>query len=285
MIIIRILFLIIVVVLITLQDYFKKIYNTSTKEPNTFFYALLMSLSALVFFVVQSGFTLDFNMNTLPYSIGFALAYSSALAGSFFAIKYGSLSITVLVISYSLVIPTLYGIFGFGDNVSVVCVIGLVLLLISLFLINKTEDRTKINLKWIVSSMIAFVGNGMCSLIQKLQQSAFDGEYKSEFMIFALFMSSVFLFIFSVIHRENMKTDLRLALPLAVGGGVANGVTNYLVMMLTGLLPSVVLFPTISAGGIVMAFFLAFFLYKERLTKVQLIGYVAGIVSVILLNL
>ena len=40
-----------------------------------------------------------------------------------------------------------------------------------------------------------------------------------------------------------------------------------------------------SAGAIVLGFILAITIYKERLSKKQLIGYVFGIAAVVLLNL
>ena len=75
------------------------------------------------------------------------------------------------------------------------------------------------------------------------------------------------------------------ALKTAVPNGVANGIVNLLVMVLTGAIPNAILFPSISAGGIVLSWILATFLYKEKLSRVQLAGYFIGVVSVIFLNL
>jgi N-acetylglucosamine-6-phosphate deacetylase len=43
--------------------------------------------------------------------------------------------------------------------------------------------------------------------------------------------------------------------------------------------------PTISAGGIVLTFIIAVCVYRERLSRSQLAGYILGTVSVVLLNL
>ena len=50
-------------------------------------------------------------------------------------------------------------------------------------------------LKWIIYSLLAFLGNGFCSVIQKIQQMNFDGLYKSEFMIVTLLLLSAFIYI------------------------------------------------------------------------------------------
>lgn len=279
------LFLLAVVVLVSLQDILKKQYNSRSQSPCTFLFSFFTSVGAILLFIATSGFSPDFRADVLPYSVCFAAAFASAIAGSFFAIKYGSLSITILVTSYSLIIPALYGVFALGDTLGTFGIIGLALLFISIFLINAKREKVSINTKWIISLLFAFVGNGMCSLIQKTQQLKFDGEYKSEFMIVALLISAVLFLILALVKRERiLRGDMKL-IPLSVATGIANGITNYLVMVLTGLIPSVILFPVISAGGIVIGFLVALFIYRERLNKIQYIGYFIGIASIILLNL
>lgn len=59
---------------------------------------------------------------------------------------------------------------------------------------------------------------------------------------------------------------------------------NYLVMVTSAMLPNAVLFPSISAGGIVLTFVCALTIYKEKLSKTQTVGYVLGIAAVVLLN-
>ena len=64
--------------------------------------------------------------------------------------------------------------------------IGLGLLAISLFLVNKKNDKCPITPKWLLFVFLSFTGNGLCSTFQKMQQIAFGGAYKNEFMIISL---------------------------------------------------------------------------------------------------
>ena len=133
--------------------------------------------------------------------------------------------------------------------------------------------------------LLSFFGNGFCSLVQKLQQIKFDGAYKSEFMILALLICSVMLTVFTLCYREDVKSEFKRSLLLGGISGVCNGVVNYFVLIVAGLLPSSVLYPSISAGSIVCGFLIAVFLYKEKLTKLKYVGYALGLASIILLNL
>ena len=45
------------------------------------------------------------------------------------------------------------------------------------------------------------------------------------------------------------------------------------------------MFPLISAGGIVLTWIISLFFYKEKLTLKQNIGMVLGVISIVFLNL
>lgn len=272
---------------LSLQNIMKKQYNTKSAVRSGFLFSgVTTTFSALLFFLT-SGFKLHFTLAILPYSVAFALSFSSSIAGSFFAIKYGSLSLTQLFTSYSLLIPTFYGIFFLNERLKPIAIVGFVLVLVSVLLISGRKGEIKITGKVALFLLLGFVGNGMCSTVQKIEQLKFDGGYKSEFMIVALLMCTVFFFAAAFITEKpklNGK-ELKALLPFGAISGICNGSVNYLVMVLTSMMSTSLLFPSISAGGIAIGFVVSIFVYKERLTAKQCVGYFLGTVSVVLLNL
>ena len=291
----KFLYLFIVIILIITQDITKKQYNIKVKKTNGFIFSAIVALFAMLFFFASAGFKLNITAEVIPYSLGFALTYSAALVGTVLAIKWGPLSITLLVISYSLIIPAFYGIIALGEKLTPIKILGLILLAVSLLLISNVLDRKKeakalqekISLRWLIALFFAFAGNGLCSTVQKMQQIALDGNYKSEFMIIALAISFVALVIVSIINKEDVRVDTLPCVGFAAITGIANGVVNLLVMVLSapGMMDASILFPTISGGGIVLGFVFAIFVYKEKLSVPQYIGYAIGTASVILLNI
>lgn len=271
-------------VCLSAQQLIQKRYNQKTENPNQFLFLAFTALAATVFFIAASLFRLSFDPAVLPYSLGFAAAYIAATVGLIYALKLGSMAITALVNSYSLLIPTFYGIIFLRESVKVAGIIGIALLLVSLFLLGAKKERATGGVKWLVFLVVAFVGNGMCSTVQKIQQINMDGAYKSEFMIFALIAAFV-VFAGFAFARGNVKNNLPPCAGFGSLNGVFNGAVNFLVLILTGLIPNSVLFPCISAGGIVLSLFTALFLFKEKLSAFQIVGYVLGLASVILLNI
>lgn len=278
-------FLISIVVGCALQSVFKKTYSRKCDNKGVFFFSALTSLAAAAFFLATSS-GLDFQAAFLPHSLFFGIAYATATVCEVIAVTSGPLSLTTLVISYSLMLPTLYGLVFLKEPISAGLIPGLVLLVISLFLIRSRGDSAPITPKWVVSVLLAFVGNGFCSIAQKVEQVAFDGAYKNEFMICALLFVAAVLFLFSLGgERKDMGMLFKKGWYLAVLCGAFNGLVNLFVMLLFDRMPSSLMFPLISAGQIVFTSLAAWLLFREKLSRSQLFGLIFGILAVIFLNI
>lgn len=210
--------------------------------------------------------------------------YGAALLGNNNALKTGSLSITALIMQCSLIVPTLYGIVLLKETIGVLGWIGIVLLLLALFLVNFSNEKVKISAKWLIWITIGFFGNGMCSVVQKKQQIKFDGGYKNEFMIIALLVVFVAFSVMGAVKSNGLKKDIKNSSLYALVHGVSNGAVNLLIMILIALMPTAIVYTTVSAGSMAAIFIVSLTIYKEKLTKTQTLGYLCGILSVILLN-
>lgn len=182
----------------TIQSISKKEYNIRWKG-GIYSFSAASTFVALLFFMITSGGKFSFTVDALWFSIGFAAANSLSIVGSMLAIKTGPLSLSSLITSYSLIVPTLYGLIMLNESVELWLIIGIVLLFASLFFINieKKNEEKKISLKWGIFVLMSFVGNGLCSTLQKVQQMQFGGLYKNEFMIVALLINILVLLLFA----------------------------------------------------------------------------------------
>ncbi|MBQ9920568.1 MAG: hypothetical protein IJO52_00135 [Clostridia bacterium] len=281
----NVLYLILIILGIAGQGIVKKPYTEKTGESGAYLFSALTSLVAMLFFVV-CGKDLQWDMGIIPYSLAFAVSYAACAFFGVLAVANGSLSLTSLMTSYSLMIPTFYGLFFLNDPVSIYLPIGIALLAISIFLINKKNDKCRITFKWLIYVLISSVGNGLCSTFQKMQQVAFDGAYKNEFMVLSLAIVTVVLGVAAIFtSKGKFKTHLYHARFTAVGCGAMNGAVNMLVMVLSGMMAASVMFPLISAGGIIVTYAVSKLLYKETLSKMQFWGLVTGTLSIVFLSI
>ena len=280
-----ILYLIIIIAGVSGQNVAKKLYTGRAGTSGAYLFTSLTALFSMVFFLVTSR-GISWNFGIAPYSVAFALSFAAATLFSLLAVANGPLSLSSLMISYSLMIPTFYGIVFLKEPMTLYFLIGLGLLAISIFLVNKKNDESPITPKWLLFVFLSFAGNGLCSTFQKMQQHAFDGEYKNEFMIISLaIVFLIFAVAALVTNKGSFRHDLYHARFTAVASGVMNGVVNLLVMVLSGMMPVSVMFPLISAGGIIVTYIISKVFYKEKLTKIQFVGFLTGLASIVFLSI
>lgn len=276
----------------SLQNIFKKAYKGSA----LFFFSFCTSFFALAVFVIASGFNLSFDKGVFLYAIIFGVLFSACTITLTLAINIGNLALSGLIVSFSLILPTSYGIFFLHNSVSVPFIIGLCLLAVSLVFVNlggkrkkeqmETTENKKTNVKWLVLILVAAVCNGSCSIVQTAFQTAYEYNYKSEFMIAALSFSSLVLLIVSIFaERNRIRQGIDKTVIFGGASGVVSGLLNLFVMLSIALMPAAVVFPVIAGGSLIPTFFIAVVFFKEKYTPLQCVGYAVGLISVVLLNL
>ena len=282
-----VLFLLLTILGVSFQNISCKAYNEKSGSA-IFTFLALVPLFAIAFFVIPLKGNFEFNPTALLFSIGFATMYAMAVLGSLLAIMTGPFSLTSLITAYSLIVPAGYGLIFLKEPVSVFLIVGIVLLLVSLFLINmeKKGEEKKITLKWAFYALLTFIGNGGCSTVQKMQLLYCGGKYRNEFMIMAYAIAVVVLFIPVIVKERNgFFKNLKTACPYALVYGISNGMSNFLVILLSTMMAASVMFPLILAGGIVLTVLVSIFIYKEKLSREQIIGVILGIGAIIALNI
>jgi drug/metabolite transporter (DMT)-like permease len=279
--------LLIIVFSLVLQDTVKKL-SQNKMSGGAMTFSMGSIFFAFLVFLTLSVSNFSFSLKTLGFSILFAALYCVALVFGMLAILSGPLSITCLVTSLSLIIPTFYGLFVLKEPAGFSLYVGILLLCLSLVLINVEEkgEKKKLTFKWAVFAALSFLGNGGCSTVQKMQAVEQNGEYKNEFMTVALAISFAVVLIFALFkERKNMSANIKKGLPFFMVCGVANAVVNFLVIFLSSRLSAAVMFPLISAGGIILTCVVSVFLFKEKLSKTQWLGFILGVGAVVFLNL
>lgn len=271
---------------ISLQAVLQKEYNRKTGNKGPLTFSAISVLCACLFFLISGGFDFHFTAGILPYTFGFAASYGTAVIMTLLAIKVGPLSLTSLVTSYSLIVPTLYGLIFLKENVGVLFFIGLAVLCVSLFLMNSRRPESRITPLWVLFAFLAFAGNGACSTVIMVQQKTFNGQYRSELMVIALLtVSALTACIALFTEKKDIGVCVKRGAAPAALYGVVNGFCNLMAMVLAVKMNASVMYPIISAGGIILSGIVSVAVYKERLSRGQYIALALGVASVVLMNI
>lgn len=281
------LYLTLAVLGIAAQSITKKV-SSSKGVGGKFIFSAVSVLATLLFFIVRSGFRFSFTPEYTPYTLAFALTYGGSIIFSFFAIMTGPLSLTALINSYSLVLPTVFGMIYYKEEGSLPLFIGIALLTVSLVLVNMSgkSETGRIRPIWIFFSTVSFLSNGICTIAQNMHSRAFGGVGSNEFMTNSLILVTVLLFALVLIgERRVFLKNLRGGWHLMVGCGLANGLSNMFVIMCAVVLNASVMYPIISAGGIIISSLVSIFAYREKLSVPQYAGLLLGIGAVVLCSI
>lgn len=278
--------LILVILATAFQNVVKKVYGNKTEGRGTYIFSSLVCVAAAVFFALTDSDGLSFSAELIPYSIVFAVGYAAITVFSVLALRAGSLALSSLIISYSLMVPALFGMIYYHEPTSWTLYVGIALLLVSLALVNKEDGEITISLKWIIYIALAFLGNGLCLVVMQIQTVDFAGELSNEFMIIGLAIVAVAMAIVSVLFElKEIAPCLKKAGLLPVLNGAANGLANFLTLALLVIMPASLMQPLNSAGGIIVTVAISIFIYREKLSVYQLIGVLLGTASVVFLSL
>ena len=284
--------------LVILSALFLSLFSISKKffkKDCPLFFTAVCCFFAGIVFLFSSGFKFSFDSKIIPYALLFAGAYSVCNLTMLIALKKGSLSITGLILAYSLILPTFYGVFFLDEKPSMFFYIGFVFLVVAIFLIgykksaekNKEEKTVKKQVAvWCIVLAISFITNGLCSIVQTAQQKALNGQYKSEFMLIALGLSTLLMLIFAVAtERDKIKEGFKDSIVYGSVSGLSNGLLNLFVMLSVNHLSVSLVFPLMAGLNLLFNFAVARFVFKEKYKTAQYLGFVISIISVVLMNI
>lgn len=268
-------------VLSTTQSTVTKLASRNVKNISSMKFNTIKLGAAFVLFTLMSLGNLHFHAPTAGFAVCYSLAFWGSSLCGYLALTSGSMALTSLIVSYSVVIPCLHGMIFLGEKMTLVQVCGLAVMLVSMYLIMHCKDSARINKKWLMYVFLTFACNGICSVVQKLHQTAYPKSYCNEFMVYSLLVCTVLFGVFSVFKRADGG---RCAPGYAVVSGVLMGLANYITLLLSANVNSTVLFPVVSVCSTIFIVTASRLVFKDKLTFVRLAGICLGVVSVLMIK-
>lgn len=267
-------------------------YNRKTQNEKgvTELYNLLIMLSVFLCWLILFLIKYSFDWKVVPYSILFSICFTICNFGLINALKSGSVALTSLLLQLSLLGVSVWGIIFWDSAFNAFTIVGMLLVVVSLCLClynKKNDDKLEINYKWLFFSLLAFIGNAGCSIVQKTQQIAFHGQYGNELMVIASGLSLVFCCIFMLFRRpEKILHIIKSCGVYPTLSGFCNFLLNMFVIFLaTSSLSSSLVYPVIAVGGLILTTVFSAFVFREKMNWMQWTGVVVGVVAVGFLSL
>ena len=205
------------------------------------------------------------------------------------AMGMGEASLTQLVYSLGILLPIGYGALFLHEEISPLQIVGMLVVGIALYLIISPKKGTPRKPMWLLFSLLSAGGSGAIAIVQKIHQNSDAKAELQMFVILSLLFSTIFsLFLFLVTFKrsnvEGTKPNGKFWIFLVLCG-ICIGVLNLASSACTGLLPAVVQFPVYNIGSMVLVGIFSYVLFRERLTRMKLIGFFLGCIAILLIGL
>ena len=265
--------------------------NVNEKSKNISpFYLMIVTFSALVSWGIVCIAGGEFTFRVIGFSLAYGVFYTIAMTGMFNAYKTGSTSLTAFIKQLSLIGVAFWGFVFWDTPLEVNVLIGIVLIVLALYLCFKRikgEEAPVVSFKWVIFSGMLLVGNMGSSIVQKYQQTTYDGSHGSAFMFFGVCMAfAVCLFNYLRGERCTVKEINKVTLLCPVAAGVSSMLLNlFTLKLISSTMPESVIFPGIAVGGMILTIMFSAIIYRERLKAVRWIGLAIGTVALIFLNI
>ena len=268
-----------------------KVYFGSSARIDNTEYAL--KFNSVVFGVVGCAFLVfvvgqSVSKTTVISSVAYAAA--SVIFQIFYviALDHGPISIVVLLANLATVPAAIGGALIFKEGFQLTQIIGLTLTAVSMVFTMKSGRAKKSN-KGYVYGVIAMFASSVALLIQRYHQKTEFANERNRFLciayLFAAVMALIVLLIIKRLKKGTESTAKKNYFGLGVGAGLALVVYQFLLIYLSGKATAMLMYPALAGLTTIMNVIMCVTLFKEKVSRRQLIGLAVGAVAIVIMSL
>lgn len=260
-------------------------------NEDVLFFNAVKSLAA--FFVLCRAFVWNFRFHapTAAYGVLYGVFLAISMHTGYKALCLGPMSLTGMIVSFSVILPIAYGIVFARENPTVFQGVGLVFFVLSVVFTSlragtppaSQETSAKNRKKWLLYVFLTFMTNGLCSTLQKMHQSAYPHRQLGEFVLYACGFCTLVFGVAYLKKRNGAWQRARRRLCRACR--LSNAAANFCTLLLAGNEYAAVMYPVISAGTVLAALVCGRMLFGEKLGLGQWAALLCGLAAVVLLRL
>jgi drug/metabolite transporter (DMT)-like permease len=294
------LFLFISIVFTGLSGIVSKISETKKCNPMASSGMLFLWAAALMF--CRLLFT-ESNLPRVPplvlvLAIPFGFMAGIALVAFLFAIEYGKIATSWLVVSLSSIVPAVASILIYKESPQKQKAISLLLIGASLTLLyldkgagqetqhhtdNPMENR-RATLKWLRLMILVFFCAAMGAFpLKVLQEARLSDQYRDEYLFYRYLAGFLIAAVILVIKRIDLRRK-----EIAVGAflGVSSLLSNlFLSLALAQKIAGYIAFPVVGIGSTLVVMAAGLLIFHERLTRYGYAGVGLGLLALLLVGI
>ena len=218
----------------------------------------------------------------------FALLLGGLFTATFFLFALSSQKVGVAVTSVtskmSVVIPVTFGYLVLNESMGLLKVVGILLALLSFYLVFRTKQGNKIDARWALLPFLVFLGNGLVDSTMKYSELNYARHDLTLFLATSFFTSFLIGFIVVLIRYITGKSNF--AWRYIVAGlilGLLNYGSTYYILRAMAHMESSAVFPLSNAAIVGLTSLAGYFGFREKLTFINWVGILLAILSILII--
>ena len=236
--------------------------------------ALILSIPELRGVSLQRlGFPMGLGtVNGLIYLSGFALMQWST--------RHNGVVLSSIFMKLGILVSMLISVLWFREMPTGLQTVGFVLAVAAIVIINYTKGTALTRSSWVLLLMLCM--SGMGDVMSKVYEVYGDPGFQNLFLMFT-FLAALILCLGLMVYKKERLGMQELMFGLLLG--VPNFLCSLFILKALGTIPGVIVFPTYSVATILVVALAGLLVFREKLSKKQLIGAALICVALALLNL
>lgn len=244
---------------------------------------LFASVFALILFFMRGGAAVDAPLYKWLMTVGFSLftgtMYLMTLALMIRAISTSGAGMCTLWNKAGILIPIFTSLVLWGEAPKTLGWIGVVFTLAAVFLASYTGGAIKAD-KYLVALMLC---SGIGSTSLKVFQKTVTTDL-NDFFVFCTFFSAFLASVVFIKKRGGAKLNFKNIF-FGAAVGFSNVTSDVFMLMALMSLPAAVVYPVSSSGTISFIALISALVFKEKLTKKQILALILTVIGIILINM
>lgn len=196
-------------------------------------------------------------------------------------------SVTSVASKMSLVVTILFGVLYFGDVITPVKLIGIVLALGSIFLITQIRKQSDAG-RYLWLPIVLFLGGGFIDIFLNFNQTVHFPNGGVALFSTYLFSSAFIFGLVTIIPRIVLKKE-QFNLKSVIGGVLLGLVNWYSIFFLMASLKtpgwdSSTVYTVVNIGIVVVSVIAGVIVFREKLSRLQWLGIVIALIAITLIS-
>ena len=245
-------------------------------------------------FLIGSLVLLPFFFLDSAERFGLGAILAGCMCGAFYAVSktviltgYARTSVAFMTLCHSagMLVPCLIGHFLWNERLGLLAFLGILLTVLSaVFLKGNGKRGTSFDLRGALCGLLVFLTSGGVMVAQKLMGLYFVGQSVSAYNLYSFLLAFLILSPVAIGTRGAEKGSFKKTALCATGSAVSLCVISLVMTSLAGAVPSVILFPLFNGSGIILVSLGSTLVFKEKLTRKNLLGLFLGVLGLCLVN-